>query len=277
MHARPGHTLKRYYYVCSTQNRRLDGSECKKSLSGRMVERSVWAYIERLVSEPQQIIDAITMARQGESNPRQEVERRIKALDTRLSAMERAKQKDLEAFEEDFIDRATLRELGKKYDMEKDEIAKQHMILEVELAQLGAPPPEMEALSLFLEGIKARIPGATIAQKKDVLRALKVVVYWVPQQPLRMDLTIPSRTAGLGCTVNMEIPPEVPGGPPQQPGETIQAYIQRLYADGRLSTVGLARRLNAERVPTPQSHRHQSQWSRYMVDYYMRDKRYAWK
>ena len=187
------------YYRCNTRQNRSDGSWCRVTVPAWQIDTAVWAFVERLLVNPDIIMEAITLAQAGGVEQRREAQHRLDSLDRRLTELTQADARLIEAYTGGALTVDELKAQRERLSQQKQQVTDERWEAQVALDQLGSPPPEPYALQDYLAAARERLQTDRLAERRMVIDWLGLVVTWTRGQPLLITGRVPSHTPGQPC------------------------------------------------------------------------------
>ena len=198
--SKPGKPTYQYtYYSCNSRWLRLDGNHCRVYINARWIEPRVWAFVERVLTSPKLILEALAIAQEGGAEQRLEAQRRVDRLDQAIVQKDQEDAKLIEAYQGSAMTVEELKRHRHQVAAEKQALMDERWQAQEALSSLGAIPPEPYELDAYVGFVQQHLKAGTVEDQRAVIEKLGLVVTWAPGQPISIRGTVPSATPGMMC------------------------------------------------------------------------------
>jgi site-specific DNA recombinase len=179
-------------YRCSSMNHIFDPEgRCYGQLKANDVEPQVWAAVIRLLEQPELIAAEVGRQSSMAEAQRAEVQRELLTLEAALAKCDREAQRWGEAYAAEVINLAELKGYRAEIDAKRQSLLTQQAACQAKLEAIGQEVAQVGALIEYCARVRQRLQTFDSAEKRLAFRALDIRVTWTPEQPLRIDGSIP--------------------------------------------------------------------------------------
>jgi site-specific DNA recombinase len=188
------------YYICGRKPfQDAAASHTKRSIQAREVEPLVWQAVEDVLNNPALITDELERRREGTSTRQADLDRERQEYQRQLAQC----TKDLKRWEAAYLGeaidlddfKAKRTEVDARRDSAEQELARleaeQHLIAQTEL--------ETASLVDYCARVRVDLQQFTLEEKQRALEALNITVVWHPEQPLKIQGSIPVRIVTIAA------------------------------------------------------------------------------
>ena len=238
------HVAEYVYYICNTHVSRMDRSHCRVFVPATVIEPPVWACIERVLTDPKTILEAIAISQQGVAEQRMEAQRRVESLEQRIVEKDREDGRLIEAYQGGAMRVEELKYHRQQVAADKEGLIEERWEAQEAISRLGALPPMPYELEAYVRFAQQHLKTGSVAEKRAVIEKLGVWFVWTPGQPVIIRGKVPSATDGAWCAW------EEPFDVPPSPQEVVMERMRELRQVDGLSWRQMAQVLNAEGIQT---------------------------
>ena len=178
--------LRRTWQITET-----DHPRCFGSVHAESIETYVWGKIEEVLRDPTRL-SAIVMRKKADiATHKQEVARERQLLTTALARCDRDLKRWEDAYLDEILTRQEYKEKKAEVDARRESLHAEQHRLEQRIRDHQQEQIDIRAIEAFCVNAAQTLTTHDIGQKRHILELFRIIVTWIPEQPLDIQGEIP--------------------------------------------------------------------------------------